>query len=969
MNAVPLGHLLWKEYRAIRAFWLALIVLSVGLQYAAAELFQDPRLIVLNVALATPVFFALGCIGTAFALEKEEGTYDWLRASPATDGQVFFAKLALCAFGAVTMYAVLWPGAMWLTSWRLPEGPQWHGMLALWPLAAVEAIAWGMFFSLRSERPLPAIILAMVVTSLVVHLAAMPHETTTFSFGRYLSAVPLRLAIILPVLAIDVYLGLRWLQGEKVQVTPRRTKVMPDIAQPVTRAAQRLDTTGHLHLRDRGMLLGHLLWQHGRQSWRLMVLMVTLQIVVTFLAKISGLAVNNFPPVIPLIAFAGLMGASVFLPDQERRGYRFFVEHNVPPRYVWLTRLVPWFLVATFSTLLAGVVWLGPSGPIDSLLSVFDLRGDAATRTRQLREFGLAAYVSFVSLSAATLAFAGGQWISMMVRSGLLAGFFTLLLSAALTLWVAACFAMQLSWVYFVVPVPVIFIFATWLRAPDWISENVTWHGRFKAAAAVILPALVLLAAAPIVRVNQVPKVFPGFYEAAYLSEISPEALAAGKLYARANEALFMGDGGQKSLDLVLEASAAPHVVLANPATLVDWPAVWDESLISLVNQSARRLAAAGQLDQALDRQLTAFKVTSDLASHAPFLHSASYRPDTAVLEAFTDLSEWGAHESQTQARIVSAIERLQSVSVNVLHAEDSIKSNFILCQRYIDGDDRLASTLLGPKSPLIFSRALVARFLPWEAYRELRALNLQVADRLATTARLQSQLRAGEHRVEVFGGDLQYLVYLNEYQPTPFELSPRFGNWANAVQRRLMLFETYRRSTLIILACQAYRLQHGELPHSLDELIGDPVSGNGYFEALPVDPYTGRSYVYFREGLPKPPTPEDQVDFDRSYWSHGTTGKIQVGRPCLWSPGSALLTQEDRSSGNRYGFVYGRSDRGFTTPDYEAWARGQWFPIPLKVPADEPNVEPEPEKADDDKPSGATQDPASDVEALFNPK
>ncbi len=43
-----------------------------------------------------------------------------------------------------------------------------------------------------------------------------------------------------------------------------------------------------------------------------------------------------------MAAFAALMGACVFLSDQERRHFRFFVEHNVPPRYVWLTRQTAW---------------------------------------------------------------------------------------------------------------------------------------------------------------------------------------------------------------------------------------------------------------------------------------------------------------------------------------------------------------------------------------------------------------------------------------------------------------------------------------------------------------------------------------------------------------------------------------------------------------------------------------------------
>jgi hypothetical protein len=843
-------HLVWKEYRAIRAFWLALVVLSLGLQWAAPQVVDDARLIVLNVALATPVFFAIGCIGTAFALEKEEGTYDWLRASPASDGLVFLAKISLCLIGTAAMYAVLWPVSQWITGGRMPEPGVWHGMLALWPLAALEAIAWGAFFSLRFERPLPAIMLALVVTSTIVHLAAMPYANVDFNFGRYLSAVPLRLVVIAPVLAYDIYLGLRWLQRENLRPTAGRAKVATAPRQVATPIAQKHAVTGYLRRSDRGMLLGHLLWQNLRQSWRLMLLMVALQFATMTLIGYSmiGSDIDKLLPLLPLIGFAALMGSSVFRPDQDGRSYRFFVEHNVPPRYVWLTRLLPWLVVAVLSGLLVAIYWLGSHNLLLLLTGSID-RGQQTWRQRGIEH----AVIVFFGLGPATLAFAGGQWISMMVRSSLLASFFTLLLAAALTLWMYGCFVMRLSWLYFLVPIPLVFYFATWLRVPDWISENTTWRARTKAAAAVMVPALVLFTAAPIARVNQVPKLDPGFSVAAYLAEITPQALAAGELYKRANEALHDQDRrGQRALDLVLKASAAPDVVLADPATLVDWPIVRDDSLISLVNHSADRLVTAGRLEQARDRYLLAFKVVSDLTNHAPRLRDWYLNSQSSMTETFASLNVWGAHTMQSEVSLREAISRLQAISVDVLHPEDAIKSNYILCQRYIEGDERLATTLLGANNPLIFQRALVARLMPWEAFRELRALNLNSGLALAMTQSLRASLLAdrGRDEAEPFSNLQENSpLYFSYYQASPLELSPLLSRWNGTSRQQMINFETCRRSTLIILASQAYQLKHGSLPNSLEDLISKPEKpGDGYFAALPTDPYTGRNYIYFRD-------------------------------------------------------------------------------------------------------------------------
>src|SRR4029079_19463165 len=104
-------RLTWKEYRAIRTFWLSIVGLVVLLSWVFV-LTQDRATainLVFNFALGAPAFFAIGCAGAAFAGEKEEGTVEFLRASPASSGEVLASKLLLTAAATVAMYAVLWP--------------------------------------------------------------------------------------------------------------------------------------------------------------------------------------------------------------------------------------------------------------------------------------------------------------------------------------------------------------------------------------------------------------------------------------------------------------------------------------------------------------------------------------------------------------------------------------------------------------------------------------------------------------------------------------------------------------------------------------------------------------------------------------------------------------------------------------------------------------------------------------------
>ena len=65
MNLTPYWHLVWKEYRAVRGFWLSMIGLVVLLEALVVFSSSEPawtRLMVYNLALAAPAFFALGCL-------------------------------------------------------------------------------------------------------------------------------------------------------------------------------------------------------------------------------------------------------------------------------------------------------------------------------------------------------------------------------------------------------------------------------------------------------------------------------------------------------------------------------------------------------------------------------------------------------------------------------------------------------------------------------------------------------------------------------------------------------------------------------------------------------------------------------------------------------------------------------------------------------------------------------------------
>ncbi|NIO14943.1 MAG: hypothetical protein GTO31_13900, partial [Xanthomonadales bacterium] len=73
---------MWKELRLQRAFWIAMLVLTVLLQWVVVGMTPagPPRTNWLfEVAMVLAALYAVGCGATLFATEHETGTYDFQR--------------------------------------------------------------------------------------------------------------------------------------------------------------------------------------------------------------------------------------------------------------------------------------------------------------------------------------------------------------------------------------------------------------------------------------------------------------------------------------------------------------------------------------------------------------------------------------------------------------------------------------------------------------------------------------------------------------------------------------------------------------------------------------------------------------------------------------------------------------------------------------------------------------------------
>jgi hypothetical protein len=644
-------------------------------------------------------------------------------------------------------------------------------------------------------------------------------------------------------------------------------------------------------------MFGRLLWQYGRQSFWLTAMMLGIYIALVgwrILTRDGGYRNESdlLTAAVLMATIAALMGTFVFLQDQSNRGYKFFVEHNVPPRYVWLSRQLPWAFALVLGSIFLSVVWPRATGADSDIHAIA---------------------IVFVIVS-----FAAGQWISMFVRSGIMAGFLGVLLASVLCVWVLIVKFMELDIVWSLLPIPLVLMFATWLRAPDWIRENTSWRARVRAAVVVLVPVAVLCTVVAIYRVHQIPLKSPGFEPEQFLREITPEALAVGDLYRKAGDSMVgptrtpdpdavgtldrdffshRGDGQKLSqaqsewlnenrgaLQLLLQAAEQPRCFFENPAKDAEpFPVARLPHFIPLIVFSGVELEEQGKYTEAFDRYLAALRVSAQLASFRwndePFI--------------FAMMREWGGRADQTVEQLTAAIAKVQAINSTSLPLAAAAKSQYVFYRRALSGDPKVSVGLYG--NPNDWSLRLWATLMPWEGDRALRLLNWLSAASLARLEAIQQLLDKQNAKMDspsapliqfelvrsqlwqtflrrlahglVLAQDPGSANFLIDYFKNPgiYRTAPRpiaalqdYGQWMETtipnldsvayqlsfLDTQAIKFETYRRATMIVLALQAYRLDHGSLPARIYDLV------DKYLPSEPIDPATGLNF-YFNPKLP----------------------------------------------------------------------------------------------------------------------
>jgi hypothetical protein len=895
MNQSPFWPLVWKEYRTSRSFWLAMAVMGLAAQAGVYWLAHQPAnrdWWLYGIALMISAGFAVGIGGTLFAVEHEERTIALLRRLPVRAGQLGAAKVISALAGLIALLAVLWFAASAMAGWQALPETEASQLWRVWGLACLEGLAWGVLYSLAIRSPLHATVAAALTVALVDSCMVMLTERHDFSSAP---SVFCRTTLLLLIVLADVVLLPCWLAGHR----PRWQS-----------AARRIRSAD---LAWRRPLL-HLAWQTFRDGRTSFLLLITagpaaFALLAMLLPRPSyfGLIVpgsNDFLLVVaPLALLAALDGALVFRADW-RHGPRFLAEQGVSPRTIWFSRQLVWgfwlwaltaFIVCLSSTQLVMLVlmWLNSYSRVGFFADLWHrFRGGDLIVSLSIRQPLLLAFAAWRMLLPA---YAAGQLASLLVRRSLLAVTLGLFLGVLAAFWVGSMQMIRASWWWSVLPLPIGFLLATWLRLPSWLVERSGLRSWLAPGAAALLPVAALLVAVPIYRVLQVPEICDVMPMPAYrlpqISEAtadvarpasSPTAIADARAtlnsYAKAWDLCLANRAGtaekpdgdadpstaspadegwrkavvdlvieanrHDSADLAIEASRRNSSALVLPVLERRHAAPRIQELANFLIDFAKEEQKEGKLDAALDAYLATFALET---CH----HECCGSCPPNYQRTLKRLRMWAAAPGQTAERIRAAIQRLKECHAAFPTPEEWLLPQYEESALTINDLAAAAAAEIVPANKLELGdwisssvpseRARARRILDWLADYQLTPAR-DVADALAKQVPL-GQVKPGDplptrQKLEVLQAIFQ------TYLPTT-PLVERSALNSQPFAPLLIRQETSYRATVIVLALNAWRAEHGQLPGRLDELVPAEL------DALPVDPPFARPFLYYPHGMP----------------------------------------------------------------------------------------------------------------------
>lgn len=933
MNSTAFRRLFWKEYRMQRALWVSMALLT-------AMFLILIHLFALNTAeryygqlltgMAFPAFYCLGCAAALFAGEREAGTYEFQRSLPVKASAVFAAKFVFALASGAALFALAGLALALLKPGGEVTPVHLHEQYSYWvakrmPLLGVTMLLTAAFFSLRLKRVLVAALLGVLVGSMLFFFA---NGWRSKIWAGECWVAPELVAVLAMLLLADVWLGIRWFRVKRIAGTR--------LALNGTNGAA-IATTDVFNTPMRLTIFGRLVWQHWRQSSRLILIVMAAMLLPLLTLAAEWLLTSELPRqeswqmlnrgeltyrIDAIVLFLGLapallgvsvLGLCAFHPDQWGRGYRFLAARGASPKLVWLSRqLVCWTTTGIMlPPLLIAAYFLTPKY----------VAFGAHETTWSLAET-CAFVVGYLILSASV-----GQFFSMFLRSGVLAGVFSIITTLVLAVWCGLMWLWQVNWLWSMLPIPLALLLATWLRTRDWLIERNTLRAWLRPLSVVAVPAVALLMIVPLYRVYQIPAVDPGFSPDEFAREMTPEERTTMGLYERAirkyNLTLSYEAENKDACALIMEAG---NCSLLDPTGELSKPYVLLE-IGELLVLSANELQEEGKLDEAFERYLAAVRIARQFrdwyeyrVNNVLFADSA----DDLEKQVYSSLPSWAARPGQTPERIKEALRQLEQVT-SELSMDNALKIRYMGLRRLFENDPDIVNEFYAIELTRLHQLTTLWLKFPSERARGLRLLNMLVHKQLDASAEIDEKAASNEQLS--MPGDKMPRLTVFDLVHTPDNLISDYLILGMNIQERRADIETDRRAVRIVMALEAWKLDHDSLPKSLDELVDA-----SYLDKLPNDPYTGKPFVYFPESASN-----SVVQIWGSVLSLSDPENIVVGTPFIWSLGPKVKQLEYQGVENqpiflRYAIrldLKGHEEYYRPSTEAEILSAGRLFPIP----------------------------------------
>jgi hypothetical protein len=809
-------------------------------------------------------------------------------------------------------------------------------------LAVFEMLAWGMLFSLIMKRPLPAALLAVTAWSVSLHPFYYLNGRYDEFWKNYLCIVPERLVILAVVAAVDVWLGMRWLREESWLVRRRnRLRRQPMLEMPAGATIPEVESASRLKI------LGRLAWQ----SWRQTVWITTA--VTALLLATSTVAIFAPHRESPVSLWGILIAIPLwtllfFRDDQAGHRLRFFTERGVSPTLVWLGRqaagllplailLLIGFAVCLAFSFMFGYSLIGSEGHIPHLFRV-DLREEFSKNP-----------ILFGWLPGLFLVYSAVQFCSLFFRSGILAGFFSLILTVLLLLWSVLMAYWTVPWWWSIAPVPLLLLLATWLRMPGWLLERRNLLAWLRPGL-VLLPAAAIVIGVPFYRVYSVPWVAPGIPNPELTYSPMPEGLKTAKMYEQAyreyHEIEWKPSEGTaekevdrvpawgplpplteeekkcltentKAIQLAREASRRSRCEFNTPKITPDRYHIYELGLLLFYH--ARQLEADGRPQAAWDDYLAALRT----ADHIGTGNNGTSFWDPLRLRGmvYQQLPFWATHEKTTVQDLRNALGELRRLPVTAAGLGEAVINDYWFNRALL----RNSKDLFGPNDSREFKFQLWSRLLPWERFRAERLLNIQLHNDLSIVNDMESNMTANLPR--------QALIHMPPIS-MPFPYNWFLGySWIeeDVYQNRWTNFLALYRATQIRLAMIAWKKERSKYPDKLEQ-VAEYFGGE-----IPRDPFSGMAFGYVPKGFC---APQILVHMPDSF--NLKPSILEAGQPFLWSLGEKDQRQiyssdiQELPGQEKYLIIgkegpYHHQEVQMYEPktEEEVWANGICYPMP----------------------------------------